>query len=233
MGFYRGPNVVTNGLVLNLDAANIKSYPGSGTVWRDLSGNNNSGSLVNGPTFSSANGGSIVFDGSNDYVNLGNNTVAPTTDYSYSCWFKTSTVTGSILFGADNCGDSGGNYAFISAAGNVSFRVIGGISLIITSSLQSNDNVWHNLTCIKTSTTMYLYVDGNLANTGLTPSSGITNTTYVRYIGIRGGTLSNPSSCGGDYYSGSVASVVMYNRALSAAEVLQNYNALKPRFNLT
>lgn len=70
MGFYRGPHIVTDGLVLALDAANPTSYPGSGTTWRDLSGNNNSGSLVNGPTFNSVNGGSIVFDGSNDYVNI-------------------------------------------------------------------------------------------------------------------------------------------------------------------
>ena len=62
-----GPNIITNGLVLALDAANTKSYVSGSTVWRDLSGNNNSGSLTNGPTFNSANGGSIVFDGVDDY----------------------------------------------------------------------------------------------------------------------------------------------------------------------
>jgi hypothetical protein len=65
MGFYRGPNVVTNGLVLNLDAANTKSYVSGSTTWRDLSGNGNNGTLVNGPTFSSNYGGGIVFNGSN------------------------------------------------------------------------------------------------------------------------------------------------------------------------
>jgi hypothetical protein len=68
MGFYRGPHIVTDGLILSLDAANNKSYPRSGTTWNDLSGNGNNGTLVNGPTFSSANGGSIVFDGTNDVV---------------------------------------------------------------------------------------------------------------------------------------------------------------------
>ena len=68
-----GANIVSDGLVLCLDAANRKSYVNGSTVWRDLSGNNNSGSLVNGPTFSSANGGSIVFDGTNDYVQIGSN----------------------------------------------------------------------------------------------------------------------------------------------------------------
>jgi hypothetical protein len=71
MGFYRGANVVTSGLVLALDAANTKSYPGSGTTWSDLSGNGNTGTLTNGPTFNSANGGSIAFDGIDDYTNLG------------------------------------------------------------------------------------------------------------------------------------------------------------------
>ena len=63
---------VTSGLILNLDASNANSYPGSGTTWYDLSGNNKNGTLTNGPTFSAANGGCIVFDGVNDYVAGGN-----------------------------------------------------------------------------------------------------------------------------------------------------------------
>ena len=68
MAFNFSPKIVTNGLVLALDAANTKSYPGSGTVWSDLTPNGNNGALTNGPTFNSANGGSIVFDGTNDYL---------------------------------------------------------------------------------------------------------------------------------------------------------------------
>lgn len=64
---HQGP-IVTDGLVLCLDAANPKSYPGSGTAWMDLSGNGNNGTLTNGPTYNSGNKGSIVFDGVNDYV---------------------------------------------------------------------------------------------------------------------------------------------------------------------
>ena len=70
MAFIHSPKIITDGLVLALDAGNTKSYPGSGTVWTDLSGNNNTGTLTNGPTFNAANGGSIVFDGTNDYVTL-------------------------------------------------------------------------------------------------------------------------------------------------------------------
>ena len=68
MGFGNGPRIVSNGLVLALDAADKNSYPGSGITWRDVSGNNNNGTLTNGPTFDSSNGGSIVFDGTNDFV---------------------------------------------------------------------------------------------------------------------------------------------------------------------
>jgi hypothetical protein len=87
MAFYRGPKIVTNGLVLALDAANTKSYVSGSTTWRDLSGNNNSGSLVNGPTFNNANGGSIVFDGTNDYVDVSNSTSLNPTTISIGAWF--------------------------------------------------------------------------------------------------------------------------------------------------
>lgn len=72
MSIYGGPDIITDGLVFCLDAANSKSYPGTGTAWTDLSGNDNNGTLTNGPTFDSSNGGSIVFDGVNDQVNCGN-----------------------------------------------------------------------------------------------------------------------------------------------------------------
>ena len=90
-----GSNIVKSGLVLNLDAANTKSYPSSGTTWRDLSGNNYSGSLVNGPTFNNAYGGHFTFNGTTQYINNGNilNPTA-TTPFSVSVWFKTvSTAT--------------------------------------------------------------------------------------------------------------------------------------------
>lgn len=72
MALNHSPKIVTNGLVLYLDAANQKSYPGSGTTWTDLSGNGNTGTLTNGPTFSANNNGGIVFDGANDYVSISN-----------------------------------------------------------------------------------------------------------------------------------------------------------------
>lgn len=72
MAFSFSPRAVTNGLILSLDAANTRSYPGSGTVWTDLSRSGINGTLTNGPTFNTANGGNIVLDGTDDYVNCSN-----------------------------------------------------------------------------------------------------------------------------------------------------------------
>ena len=97
MAFNYSPNIITDGLVLYLDAANTKSYPGSGTTWRDLSKSQLNGTLTNGPTFNSANGGSIVFDGTNDYVdNIGDlssfSFIQNTNIFSVSFWFKVDII---------------------------------------------------------------------------------------------------------------------------------------------
>jgi len=88
--FSHSPKIVTDGLVLALDAGNTKSYPGSGTTWFDRSGNARNGTLTNGPTFSSANGGSIVFDGVDDYVSCGNPSIFQINQGTISAWVKTS-----------------------------------------------------------------------------------------------------------------------------------------------
>jgi len=75
---YYGPKIVTSGLVLCLDAANKRSYPGTGTTWTDLSGNSNNGTLINGPTFNAGNQGGIVFDGTNDYISIGSQNIVGT-----------------------------------------------------------------------------------------------------------------------------------------------------------
>lgn len=229
---FGSPPIVTNGLVLNLDAGNMKSYPRSGTTWRDLSGLNNNGTLTNGPTFNSTNGGSIVFDGVDDYVNLGLSNIATNTDFSYSHWVKTSTTSVGIIYGADACGNSGGHYSFINASGSFGFRIIGDTSVIINS-LQTgyNDNKWHYVCFTKNSSIISIYLDGSLSITGSTPAN-ISTTRYTQYIGIRGGTLTNPAGCGTNYYLGNLAALSVYNKTLTYTEIQQNYNAQKSRFNL-
>jgi hypothetical protein len=98
MAFIHSPKIVTSGLVLCLDAANKLSYPGTGTSWYDLSGNANTGTLTNGPTFSVANMGSIVFDGVDDYVNIPNNSSFNVTDnISVEMWVRIETTQSNNL----------------------------------------------------------------------------------------------------------------------------------------
>jgi hypothetical protein len=99
--------IVTDGLVLNLDAAKVDSYPGTGTTWRDLSGNNNNGTLTNGPTFSGiGKQAAIVFDGVDDYAILPTNFFNPNagTPFTVSFWFKTSrSLIFAAILGLDTC----------------------------------------------------------------------------------------------------------------------------------
>ena len=92
MATFDGPKITTSGLILSLDAADKTSYPGSGTSWKDLSGNDNNGTLTNGPTFSAANRGNIVFDGVDDYV-VTSNFTPNVTNKTLSGWVKLSSVS--------------------------------------------------------------------------------------------------------------------------------------------
>ena len=117
MGFYRGPKIVTNGLVLYLDAANKKSYPGTGTTWTDLSGLGNNGTLTNGPTFNSANGGSIVFDGVDDYVSVANNSSLNASTQTVSVWYYAQTISlsrSATILGKHDTAGSYNGYNFFS-----------------------------------------------------------------------------------------------------------------------
>jgi hypothetical protein len=244
MGFYRGPNVVTNGLVLNLDAANTKSYVSGSTTWRDLSGNNNSGSLINGPTFNSANGGSIVFDGVDDYVQYGTGS-GVTTDWTVSVWFYSTSVAN--YKNVIDC-----NYNYNAITGNVGPRLEmytdGSLLWVWSGDTSNNDryyytislsgsnalqpNIWYNSTITRTSTNSVItYINGTQrTNTFITigsPSATFVNVFNNIIIG-KGFFLAEDRKL-----TGRVSNVQIYNRALSASEVAQNYNAQKSRFNLT
>jgi hypothetical protein len=233
MSFVHSPKIITEGLVLSLDAGNVKSYPGSGTVWTDKSGYGNNGTLTNGPTFNSSNGGSIVFDGTNDYVTL----IRPVQDdFTLSCWFKT-TQSGTLPTqwylgkGLIDCevGNIQNDFGLGIGGGRVIFGV-GNQSAQVDVSIYStrlyNDNVWHNAvaTRVKSTGQMQLYVDSIIVAIGTGQTGSLTAATDMR-IG------SQQPNVG--FFLGNIATGVVYNRALSASEVLQNYNATKSRFNIT
>lgn len=234
-----GPRIVTDGLVLCLDAGNTKSYTGSGTTWTDLSRNGNNGTLTNGPTFNSANGGSIVFDGSNDYV-LNPDIARNQSDQTYSCWFiLTSNISSDVTLLCETTSSSL-NYTrigmFISNTYNLKFggrgisnEPTGNIYQKISTATISQ-NIWYNFVGVwnVASATIKIYlngleISGNFSGTGSVQS----HADVASFSGFRIG-----SSFNFEYFPGRIAQTFVHNKVLSAAEILQNYNATKGRFKL-
>ena len=224
---YAFGKIVTNGLILALDAADRNSYPGTGTTWRDLA-NNNNGSLTNGPTFSSANGGSIVFDGVNDYVVINHNSIFDlTTAISFNFWFKSTRTVDCYI--SSKREDS--FYIGVGPTGQTANKM----SLFLNGTtggwLQSVSDVstgnWVHTCLTWNGTTSTIYINGILDNSGSRPgtmptgTSNITLATRLNAFNNIVGTL-----------LGNLSSFCIYNRALNATEALQNYNAQKSRFNL-
>jgi hypothetical protein len=230
--------IVRNGLVLYLDAANTVSYTSGSTTWRDISGNGNNGTLTNGPTFSSANGGAIVFDGSNDFCLLPTNLIPypSLATFTISLWFRSSQSNGGTLFGQQDTTNPSFATGWVPAIYLRSDGIVrvepfwtGNTINSITTSTALNNNVWHNITTTYNSGTNQLYANGSY----VTQQTGLSLTSYAStYYYIIGAGYSAGRSLGTDYFSGSISNFSFYNRALTATEVLQNYNALKGRYGL-
>jgi hypothetical protein len=224
-----GPDTITNGLVLTLDAANKLSYPSTGTTWYDLSGNANNGTLTNGPTFSNANGGCIVFDGVDDYVQTNFNQNTDNAQITWECWFWDDSPGGFVSNTAliSNYGASATTpYTSLHVYdnGNVFFgqRNSSGTESLATYSANVCNGIWHHIVGVVDSTNTLIYVDGVLRAS----QAKVTGTTTSgQNIVIAGNHLGRYQSC-------RIASAKIYSRALTAAEVLQNYNVTKTRFGL-
>ena len=226
------PKIVTDGLVLNLDAGQQNSYPGSGTTWTDLSGRGNTGTLTNGPTYSSANGGSIVFDGVDDYVDLTSTIQFDTSDFSICGWFRSN--SGNTSFKQIwNSGYAGGNpdveIGLLTITNTLYFyiRGSGGGGDIVNTSYSVDDNVWRYFSVTKTSSLISLYVNGSLI--GSTSGSFTSDVDSAGVIPRIGNGLNNINN---RFFKGSIPQVSIYNRALTAAEVSQNFNALRSRYGI-
>jgi hypothetical protein len=248
MGFSRGPKIVTDGLVLALDAANPKSYPGSGSTWSDLSGNGNNGSLINGPTFDSGNNGSIVFDGSNDRVTLDSSiTSLDTSVLSIEMYFRTNINTSGFTpligwhdtesphgyIGLGNFTGFWGNESisfFNKGTGttNLSFAYTNGSSFL-------QDTEWHHTLFVLNTNDYRIYVDGSEVAINASFRNGSASTAFPNDLFGYGTTPSVAFGVGGSqpkYGNLNIANSRIYNRALTSEEVLQNYNATKSRFGL-
>jgi hypothetical protein len=225
MGVFAGVEINESGLVLALDAGNTKSYPGSGTTWTDLSGNGNTGTLTLGPTYNSANGGSIVFDGTNDFIDFtSDSNLLPTAGLTVSVWFKTTVGDRWLVTKTSNTLVNG--YALSGnsiVAGNFFFAV-SGVSVVTPGSAITG--AWFNLVGTWTPSTSLLVYQNSIqvaSNTTSIPAS-IIDPSFPLEIGR--------DPVAGAPWNGNIAQVSIYNRALSAAEIQQNFNALRGRFGI-
>jgi hypothetical protein len=213
--------------VLNLDAGSKRSYPGTGTSWLDLSGNGNTGTLTNGPTYSSANGGAIVFDGVNDTVAIPNLGIAPSGARTVNLWIKPTSITGQqTVF---SYGVIAGLTVFavlINTGTNGNAYVTYGAGDFFTPANVLNTSQYWNICVTYTggalNVSTAIYINGvQQSLTGAGPNVGnIANTTNTVYY-LSGGS-----------YAGNIATFSFYNRALTATEVSQSFNALRGRYGV-
>jgi hypothetical protein len=227
------PSIVTNGLVLNLDAGFVPSYPRSGTTWSDISLSGNNGTLTNGPTFNSGNGGSIVFDGTNDYAIFTRpSSIVNGGSISISLWAKWTTVgttISTIQVLIDNNHNASPAQGFViqdrpDLSKKLSFSTIPNTSPVgVLSTFQVGDGSWRHIVCTNDTVTSRLYINGILNNSASEgPILSVQPNISVGYWQLSSGR----------YLNGNVSQVSIYNRVLSESEVLQNYNATKARFGL-
>ena len=237
MAFNYSPKVITDGLVLYLDAANQYSYVSGSTSWNDISRGGNNGTLVNGPAFSSANGGSILFDGVDDYVSgsLSNVNIG-----CISMWINPSTLINSSsplqsLIVLKYTGISNSEW-YISLGSATSLLVNEYITIAdvenstrtaIADGGSLPANTWCNLTFNFELVTYKIYVNG-IQKTEITYGGGVSQLTVPNVLQL--GALFRDSIAGP--FPGKIATTQIYKRALNATEVLQNYNATKTRFGL-
>ena len=222
---YGTPKLVTDGLSLALDAGSHISYNLGSTTWRDLSGRNRNGTLTNGPTFSFNKGGSLIFDGSNDYVDLGNSNIfTPTGNFSISAWFRQNAGTGGTryIFGKDN-NDNIGTYAIYLS---LDFIFLTSARPMVINDKRYDDGIWHHAVCTVNSSGKDVYIDGVKKNTtqGSLAAYPIGTSAANLNIGRKGN--------GTSYLNGGVAMVSLYNRVLTQQEVQQNFNAKRTRFGI-
>jgi hypothetical protein len=218
---------VKDGLVLALDAGRTLSYPGSGTTWTDLSGNGNTGTLTNGPTYSSANGGSLVFDGTNDYVNSTSISSQFTSDITVEAWIYLSSYPGDWVR-IIGTGGNGGNRTFglwyhgPSSGGILWQRYGAGDPSIFPGSPTLSIGTWHHIVATTSGSSHVLYLNASSIGTATAAGPWAASGANIT-IGFAGFHT---------YHNGRMSNLRLYNRALTAAEIQQNFNATRSRYSI-
>jgi len=226
--FPNNVNYYSEGLILNLDAGDSSSYPGSGTTWTDLSGNNNNGTLVNGPTYSSDDGGAIVFDGVNDVVTIPDDSAWNIgSAKTWEMWINMNSVVNNTLpfgkgaqwwfaVGYTALGGTSGQFQWIAYDGSWS---------TLNTGVTISTSTWYQLVTTWDGTYFRFYANGNLEAT----SSDLSAKTWSdSAYSVDVGGFSGGSS----YVSAKIPIIRIYDQTLSAPQVQQNFNALSSRYGL-
>ena len=222
-------SIVRDGLVLYLDAGNPSSYIGSGTAWKDLSGNGHTGT-IDGCTFTTSNHGLLDFDGSNDHVDVASSSdfTFGTGDYTISYWINIDTVTSTEtvldLRDADSSSSTNNGYGdYYQNSSGIKYKTWSNVSNnYYTSTSSFSTGTWYNVTPLRDDGTFKLYINGSL--------DGSTSNTddFPSVKCIIGWNVNNQS---GKSFDGKMGSIMIYKgKALSATEITQNYNVLKERY---
>jgi hypothetical protein len=230
-------NIITRGLIINLDASAPSSYPGSGTTWNDLSGNGYNATLINGPTYNTTNGGVLVFDGSNDYaiVDVNSWIRSASSVYTFSSFFYYDGGTNGgapySLMTFPNAGDTNDGFWQHLNLGNWLWRTEDNVSGEFGGNVEapspfSNGNWYHIATVVKTNSLIFYRNGLPVATISTTFNWANLRNDGTAYLYIATGY-------GEAYYmNGYIANFQMYNRELAAAEILQNFNVQRSRFGI-
>ena len=254
MSLNHSPRISTDGLVLCLDAANPKSYSGTGNTWFDLSGNNEHFTLYNSPTFSSGSTGELLFSGSNDYARIRNSSSIDllSSNGTVEVWFRTissdlgGTYARLISFanetntGSDTTSTQGGNNDFSdyfclvknNNAQSLAVWYKSNPSAFGPATLVNTNNYFNAVISWSTSgasMTFNFYLNGTNTNTSTVTQSGYSTNASTITIGQNcAAALTNPS----ENSSCAFSSLKLYSRALTQLEITQNFNALRGRYGL-
>lgn len=234
MGVAYNPRIVTNGLVLCLDAGNRRSYPGSGTTWYDLSGNGNNGSFVGSPAFRNQDNGIISFDAIEDYITVEpNSSLVFTSAITVSVWFKADVLENlrTLVMWEDDKNSNGIEsirLALNGASGIQLHAVIGVTGYFSGTSGSILTDKFYNATGVFDSSKIKIYLNGEFRNqndaVGTLRQPDDVNARWI--IGRGEVTVDDTARM----FDGNISVVHIYNRVLTDDEINQNYHALKGRY---
>lgn len=223
MSLSHSSSIVTSGLILNLDAANIKSYPGTGTTWTNLMSSSYNGTLTGGPTYSSSNKGTIVFDGTDDYIVLPS--VGALNTFTIDVWVYATSLPANFASFITDIYPSFVNFkiGYHGSSGVVTAGIFSGTSWTYSSTSTLVANTWTNFVMTYDGANIVLYKN----NVSTTPVeyTGTRNTTGT---GIRIGRRWDNA----DYFVGNIPTAKIYNKSLTSLELTQNFNALRGRYGI-